>query len=718
MSTPTDQTTDPYQHTINPRYVAVTPRPRTRRPDQTPAPEPPPSARAPLAPPPDPAPSTTRQRRAARRMRRAAAAAPSQPQAGLLATATHEVLCFTGRHTWRAVRFGLRQTAAHPAEFAPPAAAGAVFAAGEFEQQLPLGYGLVLTVLVVAGYLLVAKARSARARATVQGRLRRAYRILCTSAAAVWLILAAATAPTSPWTLRLFLGATASATLAWWARHAPGLRRPAVPDPADDVDAAAALNAAFTGWWQERFGQGAGALSGSYLVDPNCDEIADRATIQLDDRHDTTASALRCKTMIAAARRTAATNVVIEPPMDGREDQALIAIYKPNRNPLFKPIPFTGPEIDYRTGRFKVATHADGTSAFVRFWRPGSGTLHEMVCGASDAGKSRYVDLALALERHCLDPETGEHLVVSWIADPQQGQSLPDWQGRVDRFETSIEGAMAMLEDVDAEMKRRNTYMGSMKWTDGKGRERTGKASFEPTPELPILSVTIEESPEILKIPRAVEIIAGGLKLARKTGIRWRLILQIPSITELGNSFVIRPLLASMNVVCLRTAGSITDNVFNLPGDPAKLPAFWPDKSSTAGLCYIGGGDARPATARVLYLEDVYEWAHSGSTAHFPYEPARAEVKPDPAAEAVDGPESDDGASARIRIIRYLVQLKKPATSRMICEALNLRPSTVSNATKRAKKAGHLVGGSGVWAAPGVDVSAWSKDALAKTSAA
>jgi len=282
-----------------------------------------------------------------------------------------------------------------------------------------------------------------------------------------------------------------------------------------------------------------------------------------------------------------------------------------------------------------------------------------------------------------------------------------------------MDGIMAMLEDVDAEMKRRNSYMATMPWTDDKGRARTGKAIFEPTPELPILSVTLEEAPEVLKIPRAVEIIAGGLKLARKTGIRWRLIAQIPAITELGNSFVIRPLLASMNIVCLRTADSITDNVFRLPGDPSKLAAFWPDGSSTAGLCYIGGGDARPADARVQYLEDVYEWAHSGSTAHFPYEVARAEVQqPHEAVDNIDGPESDDGASARIRIIRYLVQLKKPATSRMICEALNLAPSTVSNATKRAKKAGQLVRvRQGVWAAPGVDASAWAKDALARSAA-
>jgi len=73
----------------------------------------------------------------------------------------------------------------------------------------------------------------------------------------------------------------------------------------------------------------------------------------------------------------------------------------------------------------------------------------EVVVGCSGSGKSRYLDEALLCERHALDAH-GRHLIVSWICDPQEGQSLPDWQDRVDRFARGPVEGLAMLEDAFA----------------------------------------------------------------------------------------------------------------------------------------------------------------------------------------------------------------------------------------------------------------------------
>jgi len=86
-----------------------------------------------------------------------------------------------------------------------------------------------------------------------------------------------------------------------------------------------------------------------------------------------------------------------------------------------------------------------GRTALYRFWRLESGPPHDLISGCTDSGKSRLVDLLLCEERH-------SPLIVSWIIDPQGGQSLPAWRGQVDIFAESAADGADLLEHAVDEM--------------------------------------------------------------------------------------------------------------------------------------------------------------------------------------------------------------------------------------------------------------------------
>jgi len=416
--------------------------------------------------------------------------------------------------------------------------------------------------------------------------------------------------------------------------------------------------------------------------------------------------------------------ILIERWPDQREDRAKITVFR--KYLLQENLPYPGPVIDVETGCATVGRCATGTPARLRLWLPKSGAWHEIVCGASGTGKSRYIDEALIAERHCLDGN-GEHLVVSWICDPQEGQSLPDWQDKVDQYARNAAESLALLERAYAEMLARNKHLANVEWIDRNGNKRHGLSFFEPSAELPLLSLTIEEAPNLLINPRFKWLVEQILKMGRKCGLRLRLVTQVPSIAELGNSFTIRPLLADMSVVCLRTREAITAGAFpDLPGDPRQLPKQFPDGSETFGLGYIGGADA-PSLFRTFALDEVvvFEWASRGTTAHLvalataadqaeAESAAAAAAANPPQAEPQDTagmPESAGVGNARQLIRAYLAEHPGHVTSGTLVHALGLNPSTVSQALARDLAVGKVQRIThGVYAAPGTDAGLWRDD--------
>lgn len=623
----------------------------------------------------------------------------------------------------------VRGAATHPKEFAPAAAGGAVFAAAEGAAHAPaLGWPLAFTALVLASYLLYRRDRRA-----APALMRRAYYALAYTAALVYLGAATAQSPTAPLALDILAAGALTTSGTWWARHLR--RRARTSAPRSERDPYAALREEITAWWAEKaVPERGGFAPGSRLLDVRADALAAYLDVQLDaDRQsydDLTSLAVQKR--MAAQRGTSRQMIDFELWEDQREDRAHITLF--TKNLLEENVAFPGPAIDPTTGCATVGRRANGQPARIRFWQPKSGTWMEVVVGCSGSGKSRYLDQALLCERHATDPN-GKHLIASWICDPQEGQSLPDWQDRVDRFARGPVEGLAMLEDAFAEMIARNKLLSQVKWRDGKGREHTGLSYYDPVVyaalgiDLPILSITLDEAPMVLAHPRAKWLVERLLSMGRKCGIRLRLVTQVPSIAELGNSFTIRPLLASMSVVCLRTDDAITGGAFpKLPGDPRLLPERFPDGSATFGLGYILGAD-RPAKFRTFFLDDnaVFDWADAGSTAHLTplataadtaeakaaqtqdAAPAGAASGTAAARDAAEQGETPAVGSARELIRAYLAQHPGHVTSGALVTELGLNPSAVSQALRRDVDAGRILRVThGVYAALGTDPGLWA----------
>jgi hypothetical protein len=652
-----------------------------------------------------------------------------------------------GLKVWEAAKGGGAAAVHHPAEFTPLLGGALTEAACVAQADVPDAWMFIWSAVILAGILLYQIPRSRKARERAASRMRRAYYTAAYAAVGICLAIAGLAGAGSPLALQAVGSATVAATGTWWARHAKRrLRARKRPAPEPEVEASAdphaALRAEITEWFTSRYTHPRGPLAGARLIgEVEANDLFCRLHVQVDGDTHTFGNIYALADRMVASRGTSLFNIQIEPTVDQRRDQGVITIF--HKNPLPEQVPFPGPTIDTATGCATVGRCADLSPALIRFWQPGSGAWHELVSGGSGTGKSRYLDQALINERHALD-EDGQHLIVSWICDPQMGQSLPDWQDKVDRFARTPGECIALIQDAHAEMLARNDVLSKVEWTDRKGRIRKGKDHFTPSAAMPLLSVTVEESPMLLRGDRRFKVyIKEILSMGRKCGVRLRLITQIPSIAELGNDFAIRPLLASMSVVCLRTTEPITGTAIpGLPGDPKNIEEFFPDGTRTFGLGYILGA-VKASKMRTFTLDDlvVYDWASAGTTAHLTRLAQAPAADAEPAAQAGHfGASAPAAASAmhfdsavpaqyaealgarraRDAICAYVNAQHFPVTSGQIVRELGLANSAVSQAIKRelSSKAPRLAKVShGLYAAPGRDTGFWQAADRTSTAA-
>jgi hypothetical protein len=281
-----------------------------------------------------------------------------------------------------------------------------------------------------------------------------------------------------------------------------------------------------------------------------------------------------------------------------------------NRRELFvlpkaatnKAIKWKGPDLDLAKWVSTIGTYIDG--ARVEYvWRE----WHDLISGTTGSGKSRLLDLLLATSR------ASGGLIVDWVLDPQNGQSLPDWQEEVDWFASGVDEGMRMLRAARSLMYARNRTLAKQEWVDGRGRTRKGVKAFTPTPDMPLLVLTIEEAHAVLNDDEAKTIVEDIAKMGRKCGIKVRLVTQVPTLSQLGNSNVLRSMVASGNVIVLRT-GNKSDGQFAFQGamqvDPVSIPRRMPDGSSSAGLGFALGAESRQAPMRTDFVEDPLDHAH------------------------------------------------------------------------------------------------------------
>lgn len=448
---------------------------------------------------------------------------------------------------------------------------------------------------------------------------------------ATWALCAgwtATAAAVGPFTIPMpgVLGAATAAAQIWWWMH-QYLRDTHHEVEKDITERATTWVDTVAQQWSTRIACEGGALPSSTLVGvlPVIREDADtgeevhlgwEAIIQLPDAdHQTWESAVASTRRIAKVYRVPAAQVVVEPPIDGLEDSARLLVL--TSNPLREIQTFERPHLDPQTGYVPIGVHADGTYALWRLFTPGSGANHGLIAGTTGSGKSGLLDVLCAEIRH-------SGLAMLFLGDPQGGESCPDWtDGGAHVFAGTVPRIRRMLQGVEREMDRRQRTRGRARWVDDKGRPRRGRGYFNPTREDPLLMVVIDEAPEVTADPECRRIIAKVGKQGRKIGVGIILLVQVPSLSELGNDLSIRSMLSSTNIVILRTSDSYSAAMgapMKLPVDPVNLPSEWPDGSTTAGLGFLIKAGGRVSPMRVQYVEDPYEWATTGEPVEMPAE--------------------------------------------------------------------------------------------------
>jgi hypothetical protein len=246
-----------------------------------------------------------------------------------------------------------------------------------------------------------------------------------------------------------------------------------------------------------------------------------------------------------------------------------------------------------RIGRF-----ADSAPVRIRILVPRDGTRHSMIAGTSGAGKSALLDLIVWLAL------TAEIPVVPVILDPQNGQSLPQWRGRV-LYASGVEECARMMYGLDAGMMDRSRRLASMTWDD-EGHNVKGMPFFDPRlSRLPVVMTIMDEAPLLLSGDgdaklgaKMTELTAKAGKLERKTGGSRKVVAQVPSLAELGGDQALRSMLVGGNVIGLRTGDHVSAGMLGLDADPSTLPRYFPDGEPTQGIGYAVTMDNRQAPMR------------------------------------------------------------------------------------------------------------------------
>lgn len=478
--------------------------------------------------------------------------------------------------------------------------------------------------------------------------------------------------------------------------------------------------------WQDNVAGVDGSLPGSKLVDVVTTDYGWTGVIVL--KKGNWRKAVSAANDIAGDLDLPEEMLQIEKAMGKSARRAIIAVF--DRNPLQKGTDHPGPQIlNTATGQAKVGIFYDGDPAHYAFWKP-SGPVHSVVYGATDGGKSRFLDMLLGTERH--------NGIVSWVCDPQGGQSLPRWREAVDWYEDTAQGGLAMLHEVRKVMYERSARYSMMEFTDEKGRKLRGRDHFVVNAPDPLISVTIDEAHRVLALPGAVALLFEIVLMSRKCGIKIRLVFQGPKANYFGSgpeSTDIREQLQSGNTVMFRTASALTDAI-GLPGwevNPSQLPMYWPDKTSTAGLGYIKGPDNRQAMFRAHFDRDPAHWATTGSTPTLEPQavaclgkayterldrlaarlrgetvvlpadavPAVASVSADPVAAATAAIEAEAPAGTDDTVYNFLLQRGRPVGRNVIAQETRLTVSAAKNALSRLKTKGLAVDvDRGIWAHP------------------
>jgi hypothetical protein len=614
--------------------------------------------------------------------------------------AINTVVRFGGRHTGRLIKHTAKKGHHHRVKLVPVYVGLVSWLVSGVLYLVPDGWKTAFLPVAIAAVVLFLYGRHRRNEVPTRPIPLRHYLYLWVSwaGASAWFVVASRFSPLAqPLSGVLVIGVIAAGLPYWWHRwgHKPKV---VVKDEKrevriEDVDAEIAL-------WVKKVEHkvlpGAELAGFARLPDGNGWE----SPLKFTNDEIGIEEAFERQLRLSRIFDVPLPNIALRAAADGRPSGGHITVME--RNPLAEPTLWKGPSLT-EDGVIRVGSHTDGREAKLRFWRKDSGGVHMLLAGCTDSGKSRVTDMLLAEERH-------SPLIASFVIDPQGGQSLPAWKKATAEFAVSAADGTDLLEHAVDIMYCRNKAMANEIWYDAKGREREGRDFFEPTPERPLISITVDEAQVVLSDPRAVVAAERLAGMARKCGLTLRLITQLPLLAQLGNSMYLRGQVAAGTVIVLRTAERLSSQVaFNgaLPGaDPCQLPREWPDGTTTAGLGYLLGATSHPGMFRADFLnrENVYDWATTGETTRVDVEsiPKAGQkglhlVKDDVPTPMTDAQIWQSG-KARERILAFLGASGTSHRTTAIAMACQIDKSTASNTLTELSNSGVIVQhGRGEW---------------------
>ena len=367
---------------------------------------------------------------------------------------------------------------------------------------------------------------------------------------------------------------------------------------------------------------------------------------------------------VAAAYGKAQTEAYVEPHPTGIESRGVFTRLKAG---TLQELREWGGRGFGEDGIATIGRFADSAPVRIRILVPRDGTRHGLVAGTSGAGKSAMLDLLIWLA------VTSDLPIVPVILDPQNGQSLPQWQGKV-LYAAGLEECARMRRGLNAGLMDRSRRLAAMTWDDD-GHRAKGMPFFDARLSgLPVVMAITDEAPLLLSgggnVKLAAEMVvlsAEGAKLGRKAGESEWVVAQVPSLGELGDQ-ALRSQLVGGNVVALRTGDKVSAGMLGLTADPSVLPKYFPDGEPTQGIGYAVTMDNRQAPMRtdlvpsrmrhqavtVPSLEDEFleamDWAMGAQGVLLPSLPAFPAPLP-PQAPADDGPEGRRYADAVLLVL-------------------------------------------------------------------
>jgi hypothetical protein len=364
---------------------------------------------------------------------------------------------------------------------------------------------------------------------------------------------------------------------------------------------------------------------------------------------------------LAAAFDKAMTEAYVEPHPTGVESRGVLTLLKAGT--LQAGHDWDGKGFNEQ-GIARIGRFADSQPVRIRVFVPRDGTRHSLIAGTTRAGKSELLNLILWLAIQSEVP------IVPVILDPQNGQSLPQWRGKV-LYAAGVEECARLRRGLNAGMMDRSTRLASMAWDD-EGHTAKGFNFFDARLcGLPIVMVITDEAPVLLSgggnaslAAEMIRLTAEAGKLGGKVGDAELVVAQVPSLGELGDQ-ALRSMLVGGNVIGLRTGDKVSGGMAGLEADPHALPKYFPNGEPTYGLGYAVTMDNRQAPMRtdmvpsrmrhqavtVPSLEpeflEAMDRAMGGisPTAAFPVPAVKA------AEEADDGPEGRTCADAVLQVL-------------------------------------------------------------------